>query len=449
MAGGTWGHRLVYVFVNDPNGYYWVRAGEMTRARWYPTATAMNDGSILMTGHDEQPILIPPTEETFDRGMVTYSGSVPTGVIWQTLVDGELLVHTNIDLPGIDCGNQTNVLSLPDYPRVHSLLNGQVFWTGAASVGGPWRHEFFDLFACPSTTITHRWIQAAVGSVLPQGGERGSVHLVDLAASPDQEYVFELDGAVSMTEISNKVVRAQNPAAASLTWDDNEAVAPDLNWNVIDANFSILLEGSIIRTGGFGYDGTPNVYPARRKAEILQPAGIFTAPLAGWKKMAEAQHERRYHSTAVALPNGKVLSAGGDDTLDTSGPEPSWWSVEVFSPPYLFKGPRPRITSFPTTASMTTDLTIDVSAILRTTSAQGEFRVALLAPGAATHAFDHSQKYIRLGVGNVSINEDPDLASSFTATLPAPSTTAPGWYMLSVLNSAGIPANAKWIKLTP
>jgi len=49
-----------------------------------------------------------------------------------------------------------------------------------------------------------------------------------------------------------------------------------------------------------------------------------------------------YHSTALLLPDGRVLSAGQDDgSLATYG--------EIFSPPYLFKGPRPTITGAPST----------------------------------------------------------------------------------------------------
>jgi hypothetical protein len=46
---------------------------------------------------------------------------------------------------------------------------------------------------------------------------------------------------------------------------------------------------------------------------------------------------RGYHSVSLLLPSGKVLVAGGDGNSQ----------IEIFSPPYLFRGARPIIASAP------------------------------------------------------------------------------------------------------
>jgi len=92
-GGIPFGHAAVYVFVNDPtDNYSWVRVGEMGRARWYPTATALNDGTFIVDGHsfEPNPVAPPLAQETFDRGSITYSGALPTGIAWQTLTIDEL-----------------------------------------------------------------------------------------------------------------------------------------------------------------------------------------------------------------------------------------------------------------------------------------------------------------------------------------------------------------------
>ncbi len=60
--------------------------------------------------------------------------------------------------------------------------------------------------------------------------------------------------------------------------------------------------------------------------------------------MAAQAEERGYHSTALLLPDGRIVSAGDDGPSDLGGQSDE---IEVFSPPYLFKGPRPQITSAP------------------------------------------------------------------------------------------------------
>jgi hypothetical protein len=452
--GEIWGHNRVYVFVNDPAGAYWVRLGAMSRERWYPTATTMNDGWILVTGHSQEPSTYsPPTESTFERFRVIYTGSIPTGIEWQPLAQGEVAEHVNIDIQNDDCGDLTHQIYIGEYPRNHALASGTVYWTGVHLLNSAPLSAFFDLLVCPTQDIKQRWTLGFSGTVAPKNAERGSVYYLDLAGGIANEYVFGLGGGQSyLGEISDKVVRMVNPSLLS-EWVDDESVAPELNVNAYDGNYPILLDGSILRVGGYGYDGVQGEFPARKTAELFKPTEIFASPPAGWKNMKAQEHERRYHSVAVALPNGKVLSAGGNNTEDPDpSPEPSWWSVEVFSPPYMFQLPRPRITAFPATLSLGGDPTFDLSAILRTTSVGGEFRVALLAPGAATHAFDQHQKYVKLKVNQNEPPEpdpDPDVTTPMSLMTPPTGSVAPGWYMLVVTNSAGIPSNAKWVKVTP
>ena len=70
-----------------------------------------------------------------------------------------------------------------------------------------------------------------------------------------------------------------------------------------------------------------------------------------WKTMASSRRPRLYHSSAILLPDGRVLLAGGGAFGNAKNEN----SGEIYSPPYLFKGPRPTITDAPdarcTTAS--------------------------------------------------------------------------------------------------
>ena len=101
-------------------------------------------------------------------------------------------------------------------------------------------------------------------------------------------------------------------------------------------NATLLPDGKVLVTGGSsgpGFDDSSNpVFPA----EIWDPATKM------WSTMASLSVLRGYHSTAVLLPDGRVLSAGGGQFSQFPPASPS---AEIYSPPYLFRGPRPTISS--------------------------------------------------------------------------------------------------------
>jgi len=66
--------------------------------------------------------------------------------------------------------------------------------------------------------------------------------------------------------------------------------------------------------------------------------------------MASLGTARLYHSLALLLPDGRVLVAGGGRFSDGTAPTDKF-SGELYSPPYIFKGARPVITSAPATAT--------------------------------------------------------------------------------------------------
>jgi hypothetical protein len=145
---------------------------------------------------------------------------------------------------------------------------------------------------------------------------------------------------------------------------------------------------------------------------------------------------RQYHSIAVLLPDGRVLAAGGIDPTLGAAPARDLRHVEIFSPPYLFAGPRPAITGGPSTASFGASLT------LTTPDAAAVTEAALLRPSAVTHHTDAGQRRVRLRILSKTV-------TSVTLAMPANGlVTPPGHYMLFLLNSVGAPSEAKWVQLT-
>ncbi len=155
---------------------------------------------------------------------------------------------------------------------------------------------------------------------------------------------------------------------------------------------------------------------------------LFNPNTGEWTVMAPQIVPRTYHSTAALLADGRVISAGTNDRGSMQQ------TYEIFSPPYLFKGARPTITAVPSTLSYGANFTIT------TPDAASITRVALLRPGASTHADDFDQRYVdltfTLGTGQI------------TATAPASGNYAPpGYYMLVIVNSNGVPSVMRFLDL--
>ncbi|HEX9549301.1 MAG TPA: DUF4082 domain-containing protein, partial [Acidimicrobiales bacterium] len=140
---------------------------------------------------------------------------------------------------------------------------------------------------------------------------------------------------------------------------------------------------------------------------------------------------RIYHSTALLMPDGRVLFAGGGHV---SKGGPGQYSAQYYSPPYLFKGTRPSVTSAPSSTSYGSTFTV------QTPDAASISSVSLVAMAADTHTEDMNQRYVPLtfsaGSGSLAIQA------------PSSSTIAPpGEYMLFIVNSTGVPSVASIVQI--
>jgi Domain of unknown function (DUF1929) len=184
-------------------------------------------------------------------------------------------------------------------------------------------------------------------------------------------------------------------------------------------NTVILPDGTLLTVGGNGdaLRGLPNY-----ESYLYDPATNV------WTPMATAVQRRTYHSTAVLLPDGRVLAAGDDGSGGGGGGDTD--TVETFEPTYLFRGSRPEITAAPTNVAWGQQFAVG--------SAGGVQRVVLMAAPATTHALDMNQRHVELGF--------TDAAGNLTVTAPPSAGVAPpGPYMLFVLNAQGVPSVARWV----
>ena len=199
-------------------------------------------------------------------------------------------------------------------------------------------------------------------------------------------------------------------------------------------NAVLLPDRTVFVTGGSLKQEEEGV--ARLQSEIYDPATDT------WTLTAPAAVPRLYHSTALLLPDGRVVTAGsnpeeGEEVEFGKDPREEM-RLEIYKPPYLFKGSRPKIKG----EALNTEWSYGTTQDIPMTQA-GPLRWAhLMKNGVTTHSFDSSQRLVDLPIASqangrvrVRVTDNPNIAP-------------PGWYMLFVVNQERIPSIGHWIHLT-
>jgi hypothetical protein len=210
-----------------------------------------------------------------------------------------------------------------------------------------------------------------------------------------------------------------NQASPRWQWTGTMAYARRL------LNATVLPDGTVLVTGGSSgtavNDETRPVYAAE----------LWNPDTGTWTVLASNAVVRVKHSTALLLPDGRVVLAGGGEVVGATDHR----DAEFFSPPYLFNqdgtpAARPQISSAPGTTYYGQSFTVS------TPDAASIAKVAWVRLGSVTHAFDQNQRYVPLAFTRTG--------TGVVVTPPASRNVAPpGHYMLFLLNADGVPSVAK------
>ena len=105
-------------------------------------------------------------------------------------------------------------------------------------------------------------------------------------------------------------------------------------------NLTLLPDGTVLASGGGPCsDGIDLAKRCSRPRSGTRRRETWTTVA------SRADRPRLYHSTALLLPDGRVLMAGGGQLPNSIAVNQT--NAEIYSPPYLFKGARPTIASAP------------------------------------------------------------------------------------------------------
>jgi hypothetical protein len=301
----------------------------------------------------------------------------------------------------------------PLYPRMHLLPNGQVFYSGPGTTSA-----LFD-------PATHSWTQSV--ATTNYGGSRTYGSSVLLPLTPANNYdpkVMILGGGGTSTP-TTEIIDLGSPTPV-WQW------GPSMSQPRIEMNAVILPSGNVLALGGSYKDEDGST--ASLNADLYDPAtNLFVVAGAGANAFP-----RLYHSVALLLPDATVWLAGGNPTRGSYDQH-----MEIYQPAYLFTtdlngdvipAPRPTIASAPAIVTWGTQFTV------QTPDAASISSVVLVKNGAVTHAFDMDQRLVGMSFSQGS--------GALTVTAPPNGNIAPpGYYMLFLLNSAGVPSVASFVQL--
>ncbi len=199
---------------------------------------------------------------------------------------------------------------------------------------------------------------------------------------------------------------------------------------------TLLADGQVLVTGG---SPVWNELPgANKAAEIWNPVD------GQWTLGAEGARARLYHSTALLLPDASVLVGGGGAPAPVGGPSIGERNVQIYYPPYLFKAggvraTRPVITATPDWLEIGRTFNVQV------TGGSSVSRVVLVKTGSATHGWNFDQRFIELSFTRTAT---PSGGHSLAVNSPArPGEATPGYYMLFVFDEAGVPSEARILRM--
>jgi len=379
VAGGHVGAHVGLTVANlfDPTTQSWVVLPDMTFPRWYPTTTTLPDGRLIQLSGETS------CAECFVTIPEIYN---PANGAWSQLTSAQF--------------------SFSYYPHVFVLPDGRLLVSSTAE--DPTASRVLDLSALTWTAIGGPAVDGgsalmyAPGKILKSGTSVDP----DTAARPSTATAYVLD-----------------TTQASPTWRTVAPMGRARTYHYLTA----LPDGNVLLTGGGPTTAATDTANAVLATEIWSPASET------WTTVAAMNAPRLYHSVAMLLPDGRVVVAGGGRFDDLTAPTDQF-NAEFFSPPYLFKGPRPVIGSAPAT------LTYGSSFTIQTPDAARIARVSLIRFGAVTHSINMAQHFVPAAFTAGS--------SSLTVTAPAnPSLAPPGYYMLFLVDTLGVPSVAATVRL--
>ncbi len=367
----------------------WSADALMNQPRWYPVSVTLPDGRVFTLGGNR------------------LSGLDGTGEIWTP--GGAWQTVPGAVMDPILTADPTN--RSQEHPRLFVAPNGLIF------VPGPTPNmQFYDL---------------ADGGSIQSAGTRGD----DTFSQNDVTVMFDVGKLLKAggnTNYDGPGADVTPSSASAYVIDISggglpavQKIAP-LNHARAYASGVLLPDGQVLVFGGLD-----NGLAFSDVGAVLTPE-VFDPVAQTWTDLLPMDVPRTYHSVALLMPDGRVFVGGGG--LCGTGCNANHSDAQVYSPPYLFQGSRPQITSAPNAASYGSTIAVSTSGTVTGFS--------WIRMSAITHTVNTDQRWMAAPSTSTG-------AGGYSVSVPANANLAPpGYYMLFALNGT-VPSVAAFVKVGP
>ncbi|HEU0292726.1 MAG TPA: galactose oxidase-like domain-containing protein [Anaerolineales bacterium] len=426
------GLKEAYLF--DPFTETWERLDDMQVGRWYPTLIRLADDRVLTFSGLEYRLPSDSPKKNILKILYELIAKIDERIA---------RVHEVFDPVTKKWSPMKVEQKMPLYPRMHLLPDGDVFYSGMFNT------HFFTPGRFPSARLrpqTLAWTEVG-GRHFKKNREEGISVLLALRPPDYKPQVLIAGGG---THNLGRILMILLHSIGKDSWssifhflthvqDTVERIdlsRPNPRWELagkmhqrrVHANGVLLPDGNVLVVGGmssYGHISHEHGVPgAVLEAEMYDPSKNT------WTRMAAQKKARVYHSTAILLPDGRVISMGSNPASKMIEK-----SIEVFSPPYLFRGERPLITEYPEQIEHGQPFSVTVDKARQIGS------VVLMSPEVLTHVTNTDQRLLELKFSPAN-GERLEIQGP-----PTPAHMPRGYCLLFVLDQAGVPSIGKFLKI--
>jgi len=382
-----WASNKSYLF--NPATEAYEHVSNLTLARWYPSLVDLKDGRVLAV-----------------------SGLNQFGQI----IEGENEIYT----PATRTWTKAPQLkrTFPTYPALFLMPSGNLFYTaGNAGFGDPKVGRTPGIW-----DLSNNSFKVVPGLRDPNETETSSSLLLPPAQA--QKYMIIGGGGVGQSQQTT----ARTAIADLKKPRPHFEPGPNLGQPTRYPSAVIAPNNEVIITGG------SRLYRGEHDSDILE-CHAYNPQTNKLSNLAESTVGRDYHSEALLLPDGRIVTLGGNPlygNAEDTAPGTFEQRIEIYSPPYLYHGARPVLTGGPSR------VTRGASALFTTPHPESITAAELIRPSAVTHVTNSEQRSIALNIRRE--------AGAIRVTIPGGAGLVPtGYDMLFVTNKQATPSVARWV----